>query len=54
LVRWKKEILEGLSPTDALNKTGYGQGALKALDFYTDGINYQAYYNQEKRKWDIK
>ena len=30
----KEEILSGRSAADALNKAGYGAGALRALDFY--------------------
>lgn len=33
----KKEVLKGESQIDALNKVGYGQGAIKALDFCSEG-----------------
>lgn len=32
-----RETLVGTSPSDALNKAGYGQGAMKSLDFWTHG-----------------
>jgi hypothetical protein len=31
------EILQGTSPANALSTAGYGQGALRALDFYEEG-----------------
>jgi len=31
----KREVLEGNDPSDAMNKAGYGAGALRALDFYS-------------------
>ena len=33
-----RDFFEGDSPEDALNKAGYGVGAIRALDFYTEGI----------------
>lgn len=31
------EIVEGENITNAINKAGYGQGAMKALDFWKEG-----------------
>lgn len=33
----KKDVFEGNDPRDALNKAGYGNGSLKALDFWATG-----------------
>jgi hypothetical protein len=33
----KREVLEGDTPANALNRAGYGQGAMAALDFYAEG-----------------
>jgi len=33
----EKEVLKGDNPTDALNKAGYGGGAMPALDFFSYG-----------------
>lgn len=30
----KDETLQGATPADALNRAGYGRGALAALDYY--------------------
>ena len=33
----KRQVLKGTDPADALRRAGYGQGALRALDFYENG-----------------
>ena len=43
----KKEELKGENPADALKKAGYGMGALRALDFYSEN-------NADEYKWDEK
>jgi hypothetical protein len=35
----KREVLVGIDPANALTRVGYGQGALRALDFYAEGDN---------------
>jgi len=32
-----REVFEGSDPADALNKAGYSNGAVRALDFYAEG-----------------
>ena len=44
-----REVLEGSSPEDALNKAGYGFGAIKALDFYIFGSHSE--YKWVDGKW---
>ena len=34
-----RDVLPGDSVSDAMNKAGYGSGAVAALDFYADGEN---------------
>ena len=34
-----RDVLPGNSVSDAMNKAGYGGGAVAALDFYADGDN---------------
>lgn len=33
----QRETVEGLNPADAMNRAGYGAGAVRALDFYAEG-----------------
>ena len=35
----RRDVLSGDSVSDAMNKAGYGVGAVAALDFYADGEN---------------
>lgn len=46
----KCEVLSGVTPTDALRNGGYRQGAVSALDFYSEG---DTIYNwdKESREW---
>lgn len=50
----KREILEGSSPEEALTQAGYGNGAVRALDFWASGDNQDYIWNPDKRKWDLK
>ena len=34
-----RDVLEGQDAADAMNKAGYGAGAVPALDFHTEGDN---------------
>jgi len=45
------EIVEGVDIADAMNKAGYGFGALKALDFYEKGNQITYYWNKKTRRW---
>lgn len=36
----KRQVFEGRHPADALNRAGYGGGALRALDFCAKGDNH--------------
>lgn len=45
----KKEIIEGTSVTDAFAKAGYGGGASRALDFWTNGDDNE--YIFKDKKW---
>lgn len=48
----KREILEGNSPEDALNQAGYGQGAVRALDFFAKGDCQDYIWKPSKHTWD--
>jgi len=51
----KSEIVTGDSPADAMNKAGYGNGALRALDFYSEGDKREEWeWNKESRSWSSK
>ena len=50
----KREVLEGNSPEDALNQAGYGQGALKALDFWAHDNDNGYVWNAKTKTWDTK
>jgi hypothetical protein len=39
-----KEIVQGLDIADAVRRSGYGGGAMAALDFWSEG-------NDEKENW---
>jgi hypothetical protein len=45
------EIVEGRDITDAVNKAGYSQGALKALDFWAENTPNDYMFNPEKHEW---
>lgn len=57
-----REVIEGYDFADALRRAGYGNGALRALDFYANGDNHQfvfqnkAWVNnldaEEDKDWD--
>lgn len=50
----KKEVLQGDTPEEALNKAGYGQGALKALDFYAKGDDNNYTWDPSIHEWKRK
>ncbi|NLN24880.1 MAG: hypothetical protein GX163_04345 [Bacteroidetes bacterium] len=48
----KSETIEGRDFSNAMTKAGYGNGALKALDFFTDGDSREIYeWDGENRRW---
>ena len=44
-----RDVSCGVDAADALNKAGYGEGAIRALDFYAEGNNHD--YEWLDRKW---
>lgn len=50
----KRDVLEGNSVADALNKAGYGNGALAALDFHAKGDCDEYKWNSSNKQWDKK
>jgi hypothetical protein len=49
----KREVLQGQTPEASLNAAGYGNGALRALDFWAAGDNQDYLWNPETRSWDM-
>lgn len=49
----EREVLEGSSPEAALTQAGFGQGAMKALDFWVNGDNNNYVWNPKTRYWNI-
>ena len=47
----EREVLYGTWPGDALNHSGYGNGALPALDFWAHGNNRNYTWNKKKKEW---
>jgi hypothetical protein len=48
----QREVLVGANAADALNRAGYSAGALRALDFYSDGESDSYTWNAAERRWD--
>ncbi len=49
----KREVLPGDTPEAALNNAGFGQGAVRALDFWAHNDNNNYVWNPETREWDM-
>jgi len=49
----KREVVEGNDIVDAMNKAGYSQGAVRALDFHAKNDNTDYIWNADERKWDL-
>lgn len=49
----KREVLEGNDVADAMNRVGYGAGALRALDFHSNGDCNDYVWNKLTRNWDM-
>ncbi|QIV65920.1 hypothetical protein Cp1R7AA1_051 [Mesorhizobium phage Cp1R7A-A1] len=47
----QREIVKGSDPADAMNKAGYGAGAVRALDFYANGEDTDYAWDKETRDW---
>ena len=47
----QRETVTGESVAQAMTLAGYGGGALRALDFFVDGDDYDYVWNTEKRDW---
>jgi len=48
----KREVLQGTDQADALNKAGYGNGAIRALDFWASGDNKDYFWDKDNKKWE--
>jgi len=46
-----KEIVQGYDVADAVRRSGYGGGALAALDFWEEGTSDNWEWNSETHKW---
>lgn len=46
-----KEVVEGTYIGNAFTRAGYGQGVLKALDFYHAGVSDDYQWNASEKKW---
>lgn len=49
----KAELVKGKTSQEAFKKAGYGSGAVKALDFMTDG-DQKNKYTWDGRRWKKK
>jgi hypothetical protein len=47
----KREVVHGTTAADAMNRAGYGAGALPALDFHARGDNHDWEWDADKRDW---
>lgn len=43
----------GNTPADAMNRAGYGGGAVRALDFWAHGDDRGYVWNAQTREWDL-
>jgi hypothetical protein len=49
----KREVIQGNDIADAMTKAGYGQGAVKALDFHASGDCNDYVWNKETYDWNM-
>lgn len=47
----KRETVQGDDPAQAMTLSGYGDGAVRALDFYANGDDRDYEWDAEKRNW---
>ena len=48
----KREVLDGPTAVDALNRAGYGRGALAALDFHAEGDRNHYEWDPAAHTWN--
>ena len=49
----KRETCKGRDIADAMNKKGYGNGAIMALDFHAKGNCMDYVWNEKTHNWDM-
>lgn len=49
-----REVIKGDSIANALRDAGYGGGALRALDFYAEGVDDKYVWSAKERTWRHK
>lgn len=49
----EKQIIHGIDIASAMNNSGIGNGALRALDFYADAKESEK-WEYKNKKWQIK
>lgn len=49
----KREVVHGGDIASAMTKAGYGNGALRALDFHAKGDNDKYKWNSVKLEWNL-
>ena len=47
----RRTMCMGETPVEALTRVGYGVGAIRAIDFYTNGDNKEYIWNPDIRSW---
>ena len=47
-----REVVQGRNVAEAMTLAGYSQGALGALDFWSEGDNHDYTWNAAGRSWD--
>ena len=47
-----KEIVQGMDVADAVRRSGYGGGALRALDFWEEGTSENWTWNPTTHRWE--
>lgn len=50
----KRDVFEGETPAEALTGAGYGNGALRALDFCAPGDDAKYWRDESKKYWTNK
>lgn len=49
-----KSVIEGETVHEAFSAAGYNGGAVRAVDWYENGVNDDYVWNPEKKAWDKK
>lgn len=50
----RKSVIEGETVHQAFSAAGYGGGAVRAVDWYENGVNDDYVWNKETKQWDKK